>query len=239
MIAVADSPEEALGRAEAAATRLQVEVEEPRDESRGPRWSGKGYDADRRARSSTWRDRIVGDPRGRWADELRSRLADGARVLELGCGAGVPDTQLLAERFGSPAWTSPHEQIERARANVPCGELHPGRLHELELDAGSFEAVAAFYSFNHVPRDLLASCSGASRAGSFPRGFSSTALGVSDTEGWIGDLAGCSDVLLELPARDEPAFFCARPASSFELDEVVTFLEPEGEASFQWVLARR
>ncbi len=46
-----------------------------------------------------WRVQIVGDPRRHWANELVSRLSDGDRVLELGCGAGVPDTQALAERF--------------------------------------------------------------------------------------------------------------------------------------------
>ena len=59
---------------------------------------GRGYDA-MGERFAEWRDRIVGDPRRKWEDELVSRLQDGARVLELGCGAGVPDTQRLAARF--------------------------------------------------------------------------------------------------------------------------------------------
>ena len=55
---------------------------------------GRGYDkiGDR---FTEWRDRIVGDPRREWEEELVGRLQDGARVLELGCGAGVPDTQRL------------------------------------------------------------------------------------------------------------------------------------------------
>jgi len=35
-----------------------------------------------------WRDRIVGDPRTEWRDALAAHLQPGARVLELGCGAG-------------------------------------------------------------------------------------------------------------------------------------------------------
>jgi hypothetical protein len=53
---------------------------------------GRGYDVIGE-RFAEWRDRIVGDPRREWEEELVSRLQDGARVLELGCGAGVPDTQ--------------------------------------------------------------------------------------------------------------------------------------------------
>ena len=57
-----------------------------------------GYDvmADR---FLAWRDAIEGDPSDRWAGELVSRLRPDARVLELGCGAGVPHTKRLAETF--------------------------------------------------------------------------------------------------------------------------------------------
>ena len=45
-----------------------------------------------------WSARIPDDPRRRFAAELTGRLDDGARVLDLGCGAGVPSTAALAER---------------------------------------------------------------------------------------------------------------------------------------------
>ncbi|HEX6763342.1 MAG TPA: hypothetical protein VF094_11140, partial [Gaiellaceae bacterium] len=59
---------------------------------------GRGYDA-MGERFAAWRDRTVGDPRHDWEEELVSRLHEGARLLELGCGAGVPDTARLAARF--------------------------------------------------------------------------------------------------------------------------------------------
>lgn len=42
-----------------------------------------------------WRDRIVGDPRLWWMDQLASRLADAARVLELGCYPPETNRRLL------------------------------------------------------------------------------------------------------------------------------------------------
>ena len=42
---------------------------------------------------------VVGDPRREWEDDLAARLEPGARVLELGCGGGTPETQRLAQRF--------------------------------------------------------------------------------------------------------------------------------------------
>jgi hypothetical protein len=58
---------------------------------------GEGYDAIA-DRVAEWCGRIVGDPRGRWVDQLGSRLDDGARVLQLGCGA-TADARRLCERF--------------------------------------------------------------------------------------------------------------------------------------------
>src|SRR6266516_2949467 len=76
---------------------------------------GRGYDAIGE-RFAEWRDRIVGDPRREWEEELVARLQDGARLLELGCGAGVPDTQRLAARFQLTGVDVSAEQVRRARA---------------------------------------------------------------------------------------------------------------------------
>ena len=51
----------------------------------------------------------------RWRDELTHRLPEGARVLELGCGAGVADTRELARRFSVTRVDISPEQVSRAR----------------------------------------------------------------------------------------------------------------------------
>jgi len=198
---------------------------------------GRGYDVIGET-FVDWRDRIVGDPRQRWADELASRLPDGARVLELGCGAGVPDTQRLAERFRVTGVDISCKQIERAQLSVPSADFLQADFTSLQLEPGSFEAVAAFYSFNHVPRDLLSGLFRRIHSWLVPGGLFMTALGVSDTEGWIGDFLGAPTYFSSFPPETNRHLL--RDAD-FELllDEVVTFLEPDGEASFQWVLARR
>jgi SAM-dependent methyltransferase len=189
-------------------------------------------------RFEEWRDRIVGDPRRRWADELTSRLDEGARILELGCGAGVPDTQLLAERFAVTGVDISPEQVRRARARVPRAEFVVADFTAEDFAPGTFDAVAAFYSFNHVPRELLAGLFGRIRSWLVPGGLFLVALGTGDTEGWTGEWLGA------------PTFFSSYPPETnrrllddagFErlLDEVVTLQEPDGEATFQWVLARR
>jgi SAM-dependent methyltransferase len=185
-----------------------------------------------------WRDRIVGDPRHWWAAQLGSRLPDGARVLELGCGSGVPDTQELAGRFRVTGVDISPEQIRRAREAVPAAEFLVADFTALDLEPESFDAVASFYVLNHVPRELLAGLLADIRSWLVPGGLLLTAFGTSDNEGWTGDFLGAPTFFSSYPP--ETNLRLVREAGfDVVLDDVVTFLEPEGEATFQWVLAQR
>ena len=197
---------------------------------------GEGYDVIAES-FVEWRDRIVGDPRRWWGDQLSSRLPEDARVLELGCGAGIPDTELLASRFRVTGVDISGEQIKRARANVPGANFIRADFTALELDSASFEAVAAFYSFNHVPRDLLAGLFGRIRSWLVPGGFFLVSLGAGDTEGWTGDFLGAPTFFSSFPPETNRRLL---DEAGYErlLDEVVTFIEPDSDATFQWILAR-
>ena len=198
---------------------------------------GEGYDAIT-GEFDAWRDRIEGDPREHWRDELASRLPDGARVLELGCGSGVPDTRALAERFDVTGVDISAEQIARARANVAGVMFVHADFTELAFDAGSFDAVAAFYSFNHVPRDLLAPLFARIHAWLVPGGLLLASLGTSDTESWVGDWLGTTMFFSSFPPETTSRLL---EEAGFELllDELGPMEEPEGPVAFHWVLARR
>ncbi len=198
---------------------------------------GRGYDkiGDRFAE---WRDRIVGDPRREWEEELVSRLQDGARVLELGCGAGVPDTQRLVGRFQVTGVDVSAEQVRRARVAVPEAEFIQADFTALDLEPKSFDAVVSFYAFNHVPRELLTPTFVRIHRWLVPRGLLMTALGTSDTEAWTGDFLGAPTFFSSFPPETNTRL--VREAG-FEIlrDELVTFREPDGDATFQWILAMR
>src|SRR4026208_1130477 len=76
----------------------------------------------------------------------------GARVLELGCGAGIPMTAALAEDRDVTGVDISARQIELARENVPAATFVHSDMTTLEFEAASFDAVVAFYSLTHVPR---------------------------------------------------------------------------------------
>jgi len=184
-----------------------------------------------------WRTRIVGDPREEWADDLFERLADGARVLELGCGAGTPETRRIAERFHLTGVDISPKQVERARTAVPAAEFVVADFTELELPDGSFDAVMSFYVFNHVPRELLAPLLAKIHHWLTAGGWLLTAFGQSDNPGWTGEWLGAPTFFASFPPETnsrlvrEAGFTIAR-------DEVVEFEEPEGPVKFQWVLAQ-
>jgi SAM-dependent methyltransferase len=185
-----------------------------------------------------WRDGIIGDPRRWWADQLIAKLSDEAHIVDLGCGSGDLETQLLAERFRVTGVDISREQIRRARENVPNADFIEADFTTLDLPMASFDAVVAFYSFNHVPRDLLAGLF--ARVGTWlvPDGFFLVALGIGDTPGWTGDFLGAPTYFSSFPQETNRRLLeeaCFEPI----LDEVVTFLEPDGEVSFQWVLAQK
>jgi cyclopropane fatty-acyl-phospholipid synthase-like methyltransferase len=185
-----------------------------------------------------WRDRIVGDPRPWWTEQLTTRLVDGARVLELGCGSGVPDTQLLAERFRVTGVDISPEQIRRARASVPEAEFVEADFTASDFDPGSFDAIAAFYVFNHVPRDLLPGLFGRIRSWLVPGGYFLATFGTGDTEAWVGKWLGTTMFFSSYP-RETTSRLLVESGFELLLDELGTMHEPEGEVTFHWVLARR
>ncbi len=92
------------------------------------------------------------DPRDRYTALLLERLPAGARVLELGCGGGLPTTALLAERFVVTGVDLSRRQIELARRQVPNASFVHSDMTTIVFPPRSFDAVVAFYSVIHVPR---------------------------------------------------------------------------------------
>ena len=86
-------------------------------------------------------------------DTLLRELPQGANVLDLGCGAGVPATRLLAERFVVTGVDVSSRQLDLARQHVPTATFVKADMPELDFPQESFDAIVAFYSIIHVPRE--------------------------------------------------------------------------------------
>ncbi|WP_037855085.1 class I SAM-dependent DNA methyltransferase [Streptomyces sp. NRRL S-340] len=90
-------------------------------------------------------------------DWLVASLPAGARVLDLGCGTGVPTARRLAQAGLDVVGVDlSARMVALARAQVPGARFHQGDLADVRphgpLDLGRFEAVAAFFSLLMLPR---------------------------------------------------------------------------------------
>ena len=200
----------------------------------------RGYD-EVAERYAAWRaPGEGGDPTIRYLETLSGLLPRGGEVLELGCGAGVA-TRTLAELYSVTALDISATQVALARRAVPGATVERGDLLEASYDAGSFDAVVAFYVLNHVPRDRLAEVVDGVAHWLRPAGIFLASFGVGDVEAWVGRWLGTEMFFSSWPPERNSAIV---EAAGLELvsDELVTIVEqkPEpGEATFQWILARR
>ena len=197
----------------------------------------EGYDA----MADAWHEfaaAVSADPRLEWLGELIARTPAGGAVVELGCGNGTAETAELARRFDLTAVDLSREQLRRAQARVPEARFVHADLLEVEFAAGSLDAVAAFYVFNHVPRDLLAALVARIHGWLRPGGHLLASFGCSDVPGWHGEWLGVPMYFSSFPSAENARLV---ESAGLELvrDEVVTIEEPSGPVEFQWILARR
>jgi 2-polyprenyl-3-methyl-5-hydroxy-6-metoxy-1,4-benzoquinol methylase len=89
-----------------------------------------------------------------WMATLQQRLPDGARVLDLGCGCGVPVAKTLADNGHRVTGVDLSEvQIERARSLVPRATFRHADATRVAFPDGSFDAVVCLYALIHMPID--------------------------------------------------------------------------------------
>ena len=197
----------------------------------------RGYDAIA-LRYAEWAGRIASPALG-WLRDLDARLHDGADVLELGCGRGVPGTRELARRHRVTGVDISAVQIELARHHVPEASFVHSDALDLDIASDSFDAVVALYFFGHVPADEQRELIGRialwlREGGLFLATFGAGEAGEDVDEDWLG----------------APMFFASLGGDSYlpllrdcGLDplreEVVAQSEPgHGDVAFHWVLAR-
>lgn len=86
-------------------------------------------------------------------EDLSRKLPRETTILDLGCGAGVPATRRLAEQFTVTGVDLSAKQLDLAHERAPGAIFIKGDMTELDFPTGSFDAVVAFYSIIHVPRE--------------------------------------------------------------------------------------
>lgn len=195
-----------------------------------------GYDR-MAGRFAEWGKRVEGDPRDRYLGRFVRLLPPSGSVLDLGCGSGAAATARLAETFDVVGVDISAAQLALARRNVPGARFVRADMLELDFPKASFDGVAALYSVSHVPREeharLFALVAGWLR----PGGVFLASLGVGDLPGWTGEWLGVPMFFSSHAAAANLELLAAAGLEVVEADQV-TIREPEGKATFLWVICR-
>jgi cyclopropane fatty-acyl-phospholipid synthase-like methyltransferase len=92
-------------------------------------------------------------PRLKRVRAFAADLPQGSRVLDVGCGNGLPATRELALSHEVTGVDISDEQIARARSNVPKATFIRGDVHEVDLPVGAFDAIVALYLIDNIARE--------------------------------------------------------------------------------------
>jgi ubiquinone/menaquinone biosynthesis C-methylase UbiE len=86
--------------------------------------------------------------------EFSSLLPKNAKVIDVGCGAGVPVAKFLVESgFKVVGIDFSEKMLRLAGKNVPQATFIKKDMTRLDFADDSFDGLTAFYSIIHVPRE--------------------------------------------------------------------------------------
>ena len=178
------------------------------------------------------------EARLRYTGILLDRLLAGARVLDLGCGAGGPTTQALAERFDVTGVDISAQSIGLARRTIPQAHFLLADMAGLDFPPGTFDAVVAFYSLIHVPRQEQSGLLCRIASWLRPGGLLVATMGTGPTEGDYDDFLGApmywssfdGETNRRLVVQTGLEIVSAQEEAEIEHGQPVTFL---------WIVARK
>lgn len=172
-----------------------------------------------------------------WTGELCRRLPAGSRVLDLGCGSGVPVARdLTAAGWRVTGVDISDVQIRRARELVPQAEFIRADATTVDFGAESFDAVVSFYALIHIPLaeqlPLLERAAAWLRPGGWFLGTTGHRAWTGLDEDWLG-----GGTAMWWSHADAPTYraWLTRAGLAVEQEEFV----PEGEGGHVLFWARR
>jgi len=89
----------------------------------------------------------------RLLNDFMERLPVSAIVLDAGCGAGIPISQKLSERFQVKGVDFSEAQIELAKKNVPNATFLCEDMAKLDFPENTFDGITSYYAIIHIPRE--------------------------------------------------------------------------------------
>ena len=92
-------------------------------------------------------------PRLKRVRAFAAGLPKGSRILDVGCGNGLPATRELALSHEVTGVDISEQQVARARSNVPVATFIRGDVREVDLPVAAFDAIVALYLIDNIARE--------------------------------------------------------------------------------------
>ena len=190
-------------------------------------------------------DRIADDYLGRFGQssvrdaklaELLEKLPAKAVVLDLGCGAGEPVArEFVAHGFQVIGVDASLGQIMRARQNVPEAHFIHADMTSVQLPAQAFDAVSAFYSITHVPRNEHGALIRRIARWLRPNGLFVASFGSSEGD-WLGEWLHTPMFFSHLDSDETKRLI---NDAGFRIEQAELLKQDNEEATFLWITARK
>lgn len=173
----------------------------------------------------------------KFLDRLAALIPKAAKILDFGCGIGIPFDKYLADKgFKITGIDVAHKHIEKAKENVPSATFIEGDFSRTDFGGERFHAIIALYSVFHIPREeqqeLFNRMHNLLEGGGVILMTLGTSGGESVEKDWTGAPMAWSNF--------DPATYKAMIAQAgFEITESEYEGQPGDDEYHWWVLAKK
>src|SRR5215469_15472652 len=173
-----------------------------------------------------------------YLDRLLVLCPRAPKILDLGCGTGLPVDKYLADRGAQLTGIdiSP-KHVALAKGNLPAASYREGDILHAVLPEGDFDGVVSLYAIFHIPRSEHADLFVRINRLLKPNGLLLATLGTSDLA--YGEEASWAGARMAWSSHDAETYKRLLTGARFDIIESAFEGQPgDGEYHF-WVLARK
>ncbi|KAK5053750.1 hypothetical protein LTR84_001711 [Exophiala bonariae] len=183
-------------------------------------------------------------PRASQIQNLLAKITNpaDAPVLELGCGAGIPGTDLLSRKFRSVVANDISDaQIDLAKKNISPKNVQfiAGDMMKLTFEPSHFDAVVAFYSVIHLPKEEQLEIFKQICSWLKPGGFLLCNLGTTENPGGTKPWLGGAQMYWSGFDADQYQTLLTERGFSLINTEIISDNEDGRMVPFLWILAQK